>query len=480
MEGLETSTRSRRAGSVVVGLVTMALAAAILTRPVLTVLGLVAIALFVAVMAHPPLAAYVLIGSTPLIVGIDRASLVPVLRPNEAVLVLLGAALVARGVVGIWSGIRPEFRLSPIDAALIMLGVTSSVLPLLWMALRAKDISADDLLYSLTLWKCYGIFLVVRASVRTGDHIRRCLWLSIGSAAIVAVIAVLQALKLFGVPELLAQYYAPFGSATGLEINRGTSTLASSIATGDVMAFNLAVALMMLARSSRHRPVLLGASGLLVFGGLASGQFSAVIALLVVVVAVGVLTRTLTRKVVGLVAVGCVAAVALQPVLAQRLSGRSAGSHLPEGWIDRLANLREYFWPTLFSHFNFVLGVRPSPRIATPFFHTGYVWIESGHTWLLWSGGIPLLTAFVVFVWVGLRTSLHGARAAGPHGVASGAAFAALLATTVLMTFDPHLTLRGAADLLFSLLALTCVRPASERGHDTALQPAEDLVAAYG
>jgi hypothetical protein len=261
---------------------------------------------------------------------------------------------------------------------------------------------------------------------------------------------------LFGVPELLSYWYAPFGSATGLGINRGTSTLANAVATGDLMAFNLAIALAWLARGGGPKRLLQAAAALFVFGGLASGEFSAVIALVTVVVVVGALTRTLTRKLAGMAGLGGLAALALQPVIAQRLHDRSSSSALPSSWADRLHNLQHYFWPELFSHYHFLLGVRPSPRIATPLFHTGYVWIESGHTWLLWTGGVPLFVAFFVFLAVTLPASGRIARVRGdPTGVAAMATFAALVAVAILMTFDPHLTLRGAADLLFSLLGLT-------------------------
>jgi hypothetical protein len=465
----------------VVVVVTVALTAGLIVKPLWTVVGLLGIGLFVAVMAHPPLAAYVLLASTPLVVGIDRASLVPVLRPNEALLVLLGAALAARGLVRVWSGVRIRWHVTRLDAALLLVAVASSVLPLLWMALRSRPISSDDVLYALTLWKYYGVFVVVRASVSTERQLRICLWLSMGAAAVVAMVAVLQSLELFGVPSLLAQYYAPFGVTTSLDINRGTSTLASSISTGDVMAFNLAIALMWLARGGRPRALLTGLSVLFVFGGLASGQFSAVVAMVTSVVAVGALTGSLTRKVLGLASVGCVAGLALQPVIARRLDNVTS-TGLPEGWVARLANLREFFWPTLFSHFNWVLGVRPSPRIATPLFRTGYVWIESGHTWLLWSGGIPLFGAFVVLVWIGLQTSHWIARRPDTVGVVAGAAFASLLATTILMTFDPHLTLRGAADLLFSLLALMAAgsRRPPDDGIAGELGAPVEPVAAYG
>lgn len=451
------ATRSAVGLWAAVVLVTIAGTVGVLVKPVFGVVGVGACLLFAAVVFHPPLAAYALILSTPLIVGINRSALVPLLRPNEAVLVLLGVALVVHGLLWPRPGERWRLHFTAIDAAFVLLGITSSVMPLLWEAIRHQAISSDDFLYSLTLWKYYGLFLVVRASVRTERQIRRCLWLSLWAASFVAVIAVLQSLQLFGIPHLLASYYAPFGTTTGLDINRGTATLASSIATGDVMAYNLGIALAMLARQARHRGLLRAMSMLLAFGGLATGEFSAVIALLVVVVAVGVLTKTLTRKVAAMIGVATVAGLALQPVIARRLHDFSGG--VPAGWADRLVNLRQFFWPTLFHHFNFILGVRPSPRIATSLFQTGYVWIESGHTWLLWTGGIPLLAAFVFFVWLVLGDTYRTARRRfDAVGTTAMAAFSAVMAMFVLMTFDPHLTLRGGADLLFSLLGLHAVR----------------------
>src|SRR6056297_2741369 len=57
--------------------------------PVATLAVVAAGALFVAVLVQPVIGAYALLAITPLIVGIDRGRLVPLLRPNEALLVIV-------------------------------------------------------------------------------------------------------------------------------------------------------------------------------------------------------------------------------------------------------------------------------------------------------------------------------------------------------------------------------------------------------
>ena len=157
--------------------------------------------------------------------------------------------------------------------------------------------------------------------------------------------------------------------------------------------------------------------------------------------------------------VGLVASQLLQPVFAARLSGFQSLSGLPVSWTGRLQNLESYFWPQLFSNWNFLIGVRPSARIAVASQGTGYVWIESGYTWLLWGGGLPLLASFVFFVVATAKRGWEVAhRTSNARSVAGIATFVAVIVTAVLMLFDPHLTFRGAGDAMFALIALTAVR----------------------
>ena len=113
------------------------------------------------------------------------------------------------------------------------------------------------------------------------------------------------------------------------------------------------------------------------------------------------------------------------------------------------------------------MGVRPAARVAAPETWRDWVYIESGHTWLLWTGGLPLLLVFFALTWTVVENLYVLATSDKTFsGVAAIAALAATAMIFVLMLFDPHLTVRGTADLYFPLLALPLVNlPARRVAH---------------
>ena len=162
------------------------LAAAIVIAPLaarvplsVLVLGLGAMALAAAVAISPPTAAYLLLATTPLIVGIERGVAIPVLRPNEALLLLVGGALVARGLVRLAAGHRLRPRVRAVDAPILADGLTSSLLPLLRTVARAGRSPATMF---CTPWPC-GVLRRVpdhRSSIRTERRRSTCcLWISV-------------------------------------------------------------------------------------------------------------------------------------------------------------------------------------------------------------------------------------------------------------------------------------------------------------
>ena len=246
------------------------------------------------------------------------------------------------------------------------------------------------------------------------------------------------------------------------------------------MIFNLAIVSGLWMRFRRYRGALAVAAALFVFGALSAGEFSSAIGLVIGVSCIAIVTNT-PRLLTLFVPAGLIASQALRPVISRRLSGFQSASGLPASWTGRLQNLRGYFWPKLFSDWNFLLGVRPSARIPVATQATGYVWIESGYTWLLWGGGIPLLASFVFFVQTAVKTGWVAARSGRDAASVAGiAVFVAVIVTMILMLFDPHLTYRGSADLLFALLALAESRRRGRDGEPRVGHDAPELATEVG
>jgi hypothetical protein len=447
---------SRSLAAVSLGVV-IALGLVLIYLPSKAVLLVVVAAIVILVYRKPAMAAYMVIFITPLVAGIDRGSIIPFFRPNEAVDLLVGGTLMLRGVVRMRSGSFPRLRLDRLEWAIVAMAICSSIIPLLWLFVRNISPTGDDLQYSLVLWKYFGLYLLVRFSIKTAAEVQIALWLSLWAGAIVSMVAILQSLNLFGVSHILSTYYAPFGVDGALTIARGSSLLSLPAAVGDLAILNLAIVAGMMTRGIGDRRILAGLGVLFVAGALSAGEFSSVIALIISAVAIGFFVgglRMLKVAVPSLVVGG----YALKPVISDRLSGFHSSTGLPPSWIGRLNNLREFFWPQLFHDWNWLLGVRPAARVPVASQAFGFVWIESGYTWLLWGGGIPLLGSYFVFVWVAMRRAWALAHVPDVVGIAALGVFATFASQVVVMWFDPHLTYRGSADALFALLAMA--RPA--------------------
>ncbi|WP_222192793.1 hypothetical protein [Modestobacter italicus] len=441
--------------------------------------GVVGITMIVVVARWPRFAAYAYLAIGPLVVGLERGTAVPFIRVNELLLGVLWLGLLA-GPVRAWA-LRgfPAIRLHVVDWCVLGLAVFSSVTGLLWMFVRAESMTLDDALFALTLWKYLALYVLVRITIRRGTHARTALVLALSSSAVVAVLGILQVLQFGPVPSLLSAFVSADEPEKVEQLN-AKSTIGGSIAFADLMAILVAVSLSwyVIVRSSR---VLAGAAAaLFAMATLASGQFSGVLGLITVAIATGALLRILTRLALGSIPLIVVAAIALRPALEARLLELDPNTGLPLQWTGdtgRLANLQTFIWPRLGEGLNWLLGVQTSARIPAPESYREWIWIESGYTWLLWNGGIPLLLAFLAYVffagkacWRTISSTAHPA-----FRVAAVAAMAGLVQLSLLMVIDTHLTMRGTADLLFPLVAMAVTGALTVNG-STAKGPSRTLV----
>lgn len=434
-------------------LAALGVGAAATVAPGMAIAGCIALLIIALAAIRPAWAACLLIGVTPMIAGLDRGNGLPLVRPYEALALLVGFGLMIRILV---AGREGTLHFGKLDVAILFMAAASSIYPMFMMKLRNRDIQQDDVLYALQLWKYYGVFLIMRLSIRTPRQVRAALLTAVIAATVIGAIAALQALQFGPVESFIASYFTAPADQDTVSNGRGTATIGNAIAAADVTTFAFAVAAAWLLTMQRRPRFMSLLAFALVIGTLGSGQFSGFIGLAVAVLALGIVTKRLGRFALAFSPAALLGIALLKPVIDQRLRPLQQGT-LPQSWQVRLDNLNRFFWPKLGEDYNWLTGVRPNARvIAPPGWPSGeWVYIESGHTWLLWSGGVLFLVAFYVFLWVGLRTTWNIARShADEASVAARASFTALVVIGVLMFTDPHLTIRASADLSFSLLGI--------------------------
>ena len=410
--------------------------------------GLLA-ALMAFVAMRPVWAAYIFLATQPFVGGIDRGQLIPLFRPSEAIQLILTSAVLLGVVVRVIRGEQLSVRLTKLDRAVALLAILSSVWPLCWQFTRGHIPSSTDFQSTVVLWRLASLYALFRWVVRTREQARRCLWILLVSASLLALLAIVDSLGIWhpGGPWTPALNE---GTSTG----RGGATLNSAIAVGDYLSYSLGVALVFLLRGRRPRLFVAGACGVIVLGVLGTGQFSAWIEMLIVIAVVARAEKQMGRLLKWIGPAAVVAAVVAGPVISQRLAGFN-GSQLPQSWVIRWSNVTTLYLPRL-AGFRWVLGVRPDTTLIPPETWRDIVYLESGYLWLFYVGGIPLVITFIWFLRRGFdHTKKVIARRHDDIGVAAVATRAALWCLAVLSLLDPHLTLRGGADLFFCLLGLS-------------------------
>jgi len=419
--------------------------------------GAFAVVLLTTSALYPVFATYAYLITLPIIAGIDRDTLLPLVRPNEGLLAVVVAGAVLGAFLRYVRGdeVRPRFY-PLIDVPLAVFLLASTVWPIASLTLRGLTPSGEEWAGILPMAKLVGVYFLVRYTITTEQRILRTIRYIVWPGAAVALIAVLQTLKFGPALALLDTFWNTGATAADTQdlAERGSATLGSPIATGDVIIISLVLVMCCVARGLLGRRERLILALILGTGVFAAGQFSTWIATAVAFALLAWRFPDLRRQATRFAPLALVALVIGAPAFIGRLSGIGEnGSFLPEPEQGRLDNLANMYLP----HFNWLttlIGVSPNEVLQAPERWREVIYLESGVLYFLWVGGIPLLAAFI---WLSVRT-LRSVKPAlahpGPFGAAASALDIVWRFLLVLTLIDPHLQLRGTGDLIFTLLAI--------------------------
>jgi hypothetical protein len=446
-------------------------AAASVVGLLVTVAGPVAVAVVVAggclfgvVAWRPVLATYLYLATLPFIAGIDRGTLVPGMRPNEALLVVVVAGAATGGYIRVVKGAPVQFRLRPWEVPLAVFALLATVWPIGSLMLRGVSPQVADVIAVFPVCKLIVLYLLVRTTVRDSVQVLWCIRLVVGGAVGLAAIAVLQTLNFGPVLHLLSTWWGIEPGAGSLS-ERGSATLTSAVITGNYILFGLTLLITSGRRGLFGKRAQLGAGLVLLAGLLAAGQFSTWLGALLVAVLLFGRVPAARVSALRLAPLAAIAVLVGAPALLRRLGELSGGS-MPHSWAVRWHNVSHLYLPELFGHGGFLIGVSPNAVVVPPDTWRDVVYLESGYLTFLWMGGIPLLAAFVVLSWAVLKQSRQLSTRTDGVGACASTLFAAWWVVVLLLLLDPHLFMRGEGDLIFVLLAIvgSSASDASEEG----------------
>lgn len=404
-------------------------------------------------------AIYVLI--MPFIAGVPRGELIPLVRLNEVLQFGLLGLGVLIAITGYAAGRRWRFEIAPVDWWMFAVAFCGSFLPLASLLARGESFDFDSVVESMALFKYFLLYLLARTALRSTTDVAAVMMAVLVATTGVAGLALLEG---FGVGPTggITRSIVSDGQA-GAGEGRAYTMLGSAISTGAVLAMSAAVVYGLVITRRHVAP--LGVLGVVMLGVLATGQMTSLLAIVVVLGVAALHYRVAIKSIIIGVPVLLGAGLVAMPIIEQRLADSAGRSVIPQSWLIRWANVTELYWPSI-SDGGWIIGVDPDTVLVPPDTWRAEVFLESGYLWMLWVGGLPLLLCFCGFLIAAWR-SCNVETTDPTIEVARVTARCAIVFMVVFNIIDPHLSLRGGADLLYVLvpaaLAFAPLTVSSER-----------------
>jgi len=296
----------------------------------------------------------------PITTGIARGALIPLLRPSEAILLI-----VATGLIAHYLPRRRRLAISGLDYLLVGFAAGLVLIPalLLFLTHYPFDINLPD---QIEHWReVFGpalflaFYLIFSRTALTRSDMAICLNLALAASVIVGLVAIVQLTGILpGLRDLIETYYPATELHAWESLHRPPSLLGHFSAVGAFAALNYTLALVLAAiRHPGFSPIWLGLAMVVNAAAvLASLTVAPIVALVPVTIAVIWYARRVpTQLVVTVAAAVVVGTMLLSPFLAGRLQQQqigfaAQGLTAPQSLDARIRLWEAVFLPALAPH----------------------------------------------------------------------------------------------------------------------------------
>lgn len=399
------------------------------------VAGLAALGLFLATARRPLFGCAALILLVPLTAGLARGAVIPVLKPNEAILLVVLAGVIAHQLTV--KSVRP---IGGLDVAVGGYVIGSVVIPWIVLALNHYPADLDTWRTVLSPALFLAVYYVFSRTTFDEDGLRTILNSAMLAGVIVAAVAAAELANLPGVRTfVVANYTGPVLSSF-----RPSSTLGHYSAVGafGALTYILALALATVRHprfSSRWLTLAMGAG---VLGVVVSETWAPLAALPVVTLLIVLYGRRIPRELVITLVLGLVGLIFVWPLISARFDSQqlvtASGFALPESMQTRIRYWNEFIIPALTDHIWLGTGTVIPSSVPAPL----ATFVDNEYLWAAFRAGIPgvallvgMLVSIMAVGW-GMRESRDPARRAlGAASLSIAAMLLLLGATAQYITF---------------------------------------------
>lgn len=414
-------------------------------------------------LTHPVVMCYALIAAITFLSGMPRGGLVPMLIPNEPLLVISTALSFVIVLLR-----RDRTRISRyVFAALAVMVLGTSITPVIAYYARAFPLQISDVLNLLAPIQYIAVMWLFARLPRNDDDRYKLIQFMLVCATIVAIIGLLQAVKFGPVVTMITTFYPSWHVEDAESVGRVTSVLGAWNSLGNFLMLNLLIVFSMGGYGKLGKWGKVNMLSTLAFCGaclLATGSFASIGGLVAGIVVIKFFDRS-GMKLLILLALGMVvAAFVLQDLIIGRLEyqfNNSDGSLIPSTLAYRIKVWLEIYLP--------IIGRNPLWGLTPTFMDLGWPFAESQYLFLLVRSGLVSLIAHFLYVITLMVWSYRRIRHANDLSRCMAIALFTLLAMLSIMGLTNEVFVSsGVIDYMWIMIGLFAVVPPKQETESAA------------